>query len=212
MKILSIVPVLYDPTWTKLCLKHIKDDLIVIDNGSPDEVKKVIEPYDKIVNEKNIYVNPVWNQAMRIFIESDYDLLALVSSDVVLMHNWKKFVLNAWEEKTIILPNVIDAKPENLVLDFIMDKERTLIDEFAGIFLLLDRQMVNIVYPIPETIKIWFGDNWINNKLKEKGYKSYVYKYFYCVHGHSRSVSGLQNIGKNIIEQDKIEWSKLCMG
>jgi len=171
-------------------------------------MKAVIQKYNKIVNEKNIYVNPAWNQALKWFLESDYDLMALLGSDVVMMADWEKFAIEFFNHD-IMIPTEIFSPPEHMVNVLNMEPEHEEIESTPGLFFLFDKKMAEIVYPIPECIKIWFGDNWIINKLREKGYKLNKYKNLYCIHGNSRSVSGLHEVGTDIIHQDKIAWATL---
>ena len=204
MKLLTIVPVIFSPNSVEQCLNSIKGDLIVIDNGSTAGVKKVIDKYNKVVNDKNIYVNPVWNQAMRIFLSSDYTHLCILGSDVIMMDRWEQFVEKHFKEKQIMLPDVVASH-----ISHEWSGECYKVQAFAGIFLLLDRDMVNICYPIPEDIKIWYGDNWIQYKLEAKGYEAMIYTDLHSVHGNSESVRALGDETTSIIEQDKIEWQKL---
>ena len=94
MKILTAIPVIYCNDCIKLTVEHLekqtkKSDIFFIDNGSSPDIKETIKNYPKIVNEKNIYVNPAWNQILKYFIESDYDMVILlncylfIKSDVI---------------------------------------------------------------------------------------------------------------------------------
>ena len=204
MKLLTIVPVIFSPQWVKRCLENVKGDLIVIDNGATPEVKEVIKNYRVITNDKNIYVNPVWNQAMQIFLCSDYTHLCLLSSDVVMMEGWEKYVEAIHPYQVIVLPEIVNNHKHH---DYLAESHH--VECFAGIFFLLDKKMAEICYPIPEQMKIWFGDNWIQKKLEAKGYQARVYHDLHAIHGNSESVRGLGAEATPIIEQDKIEWQKL---
>lgn len=208
MKLLTIVPVLHDAVWTKLCLDKIKGDLLVIDNGADEQVKDVIKDYDVLRNDENIFVNPVWNQAIRFFLRSDYDLLALICSDVVMMANWEDFVLRFFDGNMMI-PTVINGIPERMENILVMDDKHIEVTEAAGLFFIFNKRMARIVYPLPETIKIWFGDNWIFKKLMDKDIKINLYDNLYCMHGNSRSIAPMFEEGTRIIEQDKKEWAKI---
>ena len=204
MKLLTIVPVLSSPQWVERCLKQIQSDLLVIDNGSGMEVKEVIKDYRKVVNDKNIYVNPVWNQAFRIFLCSDYTHLAIISSDIIMMPGWEKFVKKHNRDNIIMLP---DTVKEHFKHSWTNKSHH--IECWAGMFLFFDKKMVKICFPIPETVKIWFGDNWIQKKLERAGYVSTLFWDLHVIHGNSQSVRSLGKEGIDIIEQDKIEWQKL---
>ena len=68
--------------------------------------------------------------------------------------------------------------------------------------------MAEAVYPIPEGIKLWFGDEYIFTKLIKLGYEMRVYYNLRGVHGNSRSVSENPRSYKTI-ELDKIAWQKI---
>ena len=207
MKILSAVPVLYSYAWTKLCLSRIAGEVLIIDNDSQENIKSLIEPYKrKIVNAKNIYVNPAWNQAMRYFMKTDFDLLAIISSDVAMMKNWESFV-GAYFDNQIMIPKILNIPADDMKERVTMSSSNKLVNGgHPGAFILLSREMVEKVYPIPETLKIWFGDEWIFRILMNAGYQMRVYHYFNCVHGNSRSVEMLGAHGQDVIKQDKKAW------
>lgn len=203
MRILSVVPVLYDIVYTDLCLKQITGDLLVIDNNAEPLIKARIEPYNKIINAENIYVNPAWNQAMKFFLDGDYDLLCLISSDVILMNDWESFVRQFYIPDSFMFPKLIHTGifPAN----YFEGSYKILGKNNPGFFLTLTRSMAERSYPIPEDLKIWFGDNWIYNR--NPGSPHLEYSNFMAIHGNSRSVVRVENVTQ-IIEQDKINWQK----
>ena len=211
MKILSAVPVLYSYFWTKLCLSRINGEVLIIDNDSQENIKELIEPYPrKIVNAENIYVNPAWNQAMRYFMKTDFDLLAIISSDVAMMKNWESFV-DAYFDNQIMIPKILTIPAGDMKKRVTMSSSNKLVTgDNPGVFILLTREMVEKVYPIPETLKIWFGDEWIFKILMNAGHEMRIYESLNCVHGNSRSVEGLGAHGQEVIKQDKKAWIHEC--
>jgi hypothetical protein len=79
-------------------------------------------------------------------------------------------------------------------------------DGVAGVFLCLSRKMVEAVYPIPEEIKLWFGDNWIFKKLRLLDYKMTIYSDLQAMMDWSRSIGKLPE-ATTLIEEDKKAWS-----
>jgi hypothetical protein len=77
-----------------------------------------------------------------------------------------------------------------------------------GVLICLNKTHANLVYPIPETLKVWFGDNWIYDGLRGVGYKTIIVNNLITYHSGSQNVSKVKGISE-IIEQDKIEWEKL---
>lgn len=201
-KILVGIPVIYCDECVKLCLESLSSqaaDLIIVDNDSTPEIKKMIKDLPKIVNLKNVYVNPAWNQLMEYFLETDHDYLIILNSDMVLENGAIDKIKNIDidSEKTIILPNVSDHHISEGVL--------TIEWGFPGIMIVLTRKMVEMVYPIPETLKLWFGDDWIFKRLKKNGYQLQIHYGIKAKHSGSRSISSLKE-AEALIECDKVNW------
>jgi hypothetical protein len=75
----------------------------------------------------------------------------------------------------------------------------------AGVFIVMSRKMAEIIYPIPEYIKVWFGDNWIYDTLRGLGYRTAVCSDLKAFHYWSKNVSIVKGISQ-LIEQDKEVW------
>jgi hypothetical protein len=206
-KVLVGIPVLNGHDWIEDCIKSSysqADDFLIIDNGSNLLAKNIIEPYQKIVNETNIYVNSAWNQIMKYFLESDNDYLIIQNSDLLLREGSIDVIRNVDidAEKVNILVHLVDKFSEN-PSDEIFD----LGDGMAGVMIVLDKKMCEMVYPIPDDLKLWYGDNWIYCKLQKAGYKFHIYKAIEGMHAVSKSVNYLSESERGpIIDSDKNLW------
>lgn len=208
MKILVGVPVIYDAACVSRCLTHIKhaDDIIIIDNDSTPDVKKVILPFNKIVNAKNLYVNPAWNQIMGYFLEhKEFDTVIILNSDIYLKDDVINIIRSLDIDGKKIIPLLTGVNAYESVSEI---RETVVTDGVAGVFICLTRKMVEIVYPIPSEIRLWFGDNWIFRKLMNAGYKMTIFNNLQAIMDWSKSVSRLSEATK-IIEEDKVSWSLL---
>ena len=78
---------------------------------------------------------------------------------------------------------------------------------FPGIMIVLSKEMCKAVYPIPNGLKLWWGDVWIFAKLQKLNYTLNIYSEMEVIHinGGSRSVFNLPNYTK-IIEEDNVIW------
>jgi len=207
MKITIGIPVIYCASCVSHCIGNIKNqdvELLFVDNNSDMAIKQLIRPYRTIVNPKNVYVNPAWNQLMAAFLESDRDLLIIMNSDLYVKHDLisKLKLLPLDEEKIIVCLN--------LASEFV-EAPRTVTKingGAAGVFLALTKAMVKLVYPIPDSIKLWFGDNWIYQRLQKHGYQLTIYSDLQAKHGSSASVSVLPEACE-VIERDKVAWEAL---
>lgn len=205
-KILVGIPVIYDFNCVKRCLAHIKgaDGIIIIDNNATPDIKNLIEPYNKIVNDKNIYVNPAWNQLMRYFLDHpEFDTIIILNSDIYLKNDvFKKLKLLDLDAMKVI-PLVAGVSEFSDVLE---PSIRIVEDGVPGVFICLSRKMVEAVYPIPEEIKLWFGDNWIFGKLRKLDYKMTIYNDLQAIMDWSRSIGKLPE-ATALIEEDKKAWN-----
>jgi hypothetical protein len=202
MRILVGIPVIYCEECVQQCLESLKGqdvEILIIDNDATEEIKKMISGYPHLINEKNVYVNPAWNQIMKIFLNSNYDKLIILNSDMILEKDVIQKIQNIDIDKegTIILPNVSDHH--------ISEGVREIEWGFPGIMIVLSRKMCELVYPIPESLKLWFGDDWIYRRLIKNGYKLRVHYDIKAKHAGSRSIVSLKE-AVEIIEQDKINW------
>ena len=196
------IPVIYCEECVKLCLESLREQdshVFIVDNDSTSEIKKMIESYPKLVNDRNLYVNPAWNQIMKYFLDSNYEKLIILNSDMILNNDVieKISAINIDEDLSIILPNVSDHDMNEGTLEIEWG--------YPGIMIVLTQKMAKLVYPIPESLKIWFGDDWIYRRLIKNGYKLRIYYDIKAHHSGSRSIVSLKEASE-IIEQDKLNW------
>ena len=203
MKLLIGIPCLYNSVVTNEAIAAVinKTDVLLIDNGAEHPVKEVIATYPQakvIVNPENIYVNPGWNQIIKYFLESDYTHLVIMNSDLIMQEGWYENLETFINHYPFIPIPVING-----------DSSEGYTEVFSGppgVFICLTREQVELVYPIPDYLKIWFGDNWIYEILRTK-YKTVVLHNLVARHYHSQSVSQVEGISE-LIEEDKKNWAE----
>lgn len=192
-----------------ICLKAFKSvideaDLLIIDNGGDRSVKHAIglmrEEYgtprvNLIANAENKYVNPAWCQILKYFLASDYEQLIIMNSDLIMMPGWSEHLVDG----EICIPT-----------DGSHTSDIEVFEGTAGVFIHLNKEMANLVYPIPESIKIWFGDNVIFGKLRKSGYKTIIKSKLIATHyqNGSQTVKILPGISE-LIELDKLAWAEI---
>jgi len=206
MKILIGIPVLYNGS---VCLSAFKSvineaDLLIIDNNSESDVKEAIKQISSehpnkvwmLENEKNIFVTASWNVMLKCFLANDsYDYLVIMNSDLIMRPGWSNYL----EENVWCIPNTGNYTTDTEVFEGI-----------AGIFINFNKEMARLVYPLPEQLKIWYSDAYIEYKFRKHGYKMIVKAGLTAehVHGGSITVKRLPEFHE-IIEQDLIEWEKI---
>lgn len=223
MKYMVGIPCLYGYEHTKEAIRSVvykpNTEVVLVDNGAEESVKKLIYDYvignknvSAIHNKENIYVNPAWNQIISAFLQSDSEYLLIMNSDLILQDQWH-YVLNSYlsDNKDIPVPVITD---DIGLIDYcypLFDGsygQEEVFEGIPGVLIILNKAQANLIYPIPETIKVWFGDNWIYDGLRKAGYKTVILKNLLTYHSGSQNVSKVPGISE-IIENDKREWEKL---
>lgn len=219
MKYLVGIPCLYGVVHTHEAIESVHNsgdvNLILIDNGAEQSVKDLISACKHylniyiIKNTENIYVNPAWNQIIKHFLGSNSDYLMIMNSDLVLHKDWKSVLDNHFEKHPGIIPVPVISNNKNILNNPIQNNEQIEVFEGTpGVLIILNKVQASLIYPIPETIRVWFGDNWIYEGLRRWGYKTMVLNNLLTYHSGSQNVSKVKGISE-IIEQDKIAWAKL---
>jgi hypothetical protein len=195
LKLLTSLLVYRGEEHTRKCIDRLigKSDLLILDNGS--DLQSLLNEYDclKIVNEKNVLVNPGFNQLMEYFLAGDWDRLAIVNSDFILRDGW----VNTINVDFIPVPS-----------DGSISVQKEVFEGTPGVFMCLTREMVKAVYPIPDYIKIWFGDTWVYDVLRGLGHKTIILPDLVGVHwcSGSQDIVHTPNVYE-IIEEDKRKWA-----
>lgn len=219
MKILVGIPCLYGAEHTEQAIKSVLQNesvhLILIDNGADAKVKEVIKKYDKrtdvfvLKNVENIYVNPAWNQIMQFFIKwQEYTHLCIMNSDLIIDNGLKDVLEKFYESNAKDIPVPVISNDLNIFNQTKTEGLQEVHEGTPGVFIALNREQVQNIYPIPEQLKVWFGDNWIYDGLRKQGVKTLIVNNLLTYHSGSQNVSRVKGISE-IIEQDKIEWAKI---
>ena len=221
MRYLVGIPCLYGFGHTRDAIEsviHKKDvDLLLIDNGAEHEVSQLIKGYKDnypnvtvIKNEVNIFVNPAWNQIINVFLMYNHDYLLIMNSDLILHSKWRDvldYYLTKYPNQIPVPYITTDSSQLNKSVQLNYDNDEVY-NSTPGVCIVISKNHANKIYPIPQQIKVWFGDNWIYDNLRGMGYRTVVLPSFISYHSGSQNVSRLEGISE-IIENDKIEWSKI---
>lgn len=155
-----------------------------------------------VVNKTNNYCNGAWNQAMAYFLKhKKYDWLVLSSQDVIMKKGWSKLLQP--KDKEVYVPGYAgeyhklnDANPAQMEL----------VGGVAGACTFLPREAVELVYPIPKELRLWFGDQWMFTRLRKHGWR--VMQGTMAAY-HYGSLSIFENPSAyQVIEADKIAWEE----
>jgi len=143
-------------------------DVLVIDNNADRSVKEEIARYPRAIvirNAHNNYCNGAWNQILEYGIRNQYDVIAL-GTDAMPHTGWYDTVNKRFSEfkKEVVSP--IEARQ-------VLTPDHTVVHHEwpCGQIFFLTLEAAKKVYPIPECLRHWFGDNYIFDKLAYLGWR-----------------------------------------
>ncbi len=160
---------------TSRCLDRIRNSgfggtILVIDNGSspeisfPEDLGVVIQR-----NDKNKFVNPVWND---LIASVEANFLSLINNDILVPDKYLESVPGIMLEHglSVCAPQIIETDGSEY---FDWDSRYSL-DLNAcreGQVMTLDLKSLRTAGCfIPENLKVWFGDDWIWGLMRRSGY------------------------------------------
>jgi glycosyltransferase involved in cell wall biosynthesis len=160
-----IIPTLWKSNRTDKLLKDLEecryvDEIIIIDNASIYETDRTIDKIRMISFGENIYVNPAWNKGIEL---AKNECIALCNDDI----NFDPNIFGVVTENVLTYSGIIGMGEGNYKEP--IDEERgPYIDMWKpgvndwgwGCLILLKKSHW---LPIPNDIKIWYGDNIIKD-------------------------------------------------
>ena len=206
MNLLIGIPAFRIACQLRRCLDSMLDTpatVLVVDNAADADVKQVIADYrdriEVVRHETNGFCNGGWNATMTVGLAGDFDVIGLGSSDATLIGGWYEGIERRLKtrHKEVWIPALRPA---------IADENVT--SGLAGYFSFLPRAAVELVFPIPLTLKHWFGDQYMFEKLRADGWKTVVANDVRARHEQG-SVTHRTPEAKDRIEADKRAWAEL---
>ena len=160
-----VIPTLWKSNRIHKLLKDLEeceyvDEIIVIDNASIYETDRTIGKIRMVSKGENIYVNPAWNLGIEL---AKNECIALCNDDI----NFNPNIFGVIDESILTYVGIIGMGEGNYKDE--IDKEKgSYIDIWEpgvndwgwGCLILLKKSHW---LPIPNEIKIWYGDNIIKD-------------------------------------------------
>ncbi len=160
-----IIPTLWKSDRTKQLLSDLNDceyvdEIIVIDNSYDGHQDTKVEKIRFVSFGGNIYVNPAWNKGIEL---AKNECIALCNDDI----NFDPNIFGAITENTLMYSGIVGMGEGNYK-DRIDEERGPYIDMWKpgvndwgwGCLILLKKSHWQ---PIPNEIKIWYGDNIIKD-------------------------------------------------
>lgn len=166
-------------------------DVVAVDNGGSTDVKLALYEMSNdisiIRNERNVYVYPAWNQLAERFLDSDSEIFVVANADLAAAQGWTSSLLMRydWARKSgeqefwfgRIVQNVEEVERHYAPSIELTDAQST-----GGSFFALTRRAVELAFPVPAELLIWYGDGWIHTLLSEAGYRGVALRDLVCWH------------------------------
>jgi glycosyltransferase involved in cell wall biosynthesis len=156
-----IIPTIWKSEYTmELLERYSKSDyvgeIILIDNAPTKDI--VMDKLVHIKEETNTYVNAAWNKGVSI---AKYDYVTICNDDILFNPNEYFYYMS--QALNLLDAGFIGSHSQN----YTEDKIEVAIEMYdnktnAGGWGCLFAFNKNIWKPIPERLKIWYGDNWIH--------------------------------------------------
>ncbi len=171
---------------------------VFVDNGSTDgtgEYLRSVPGVAKIIhNPTNVGVNPAWNALLAEALLHQPDVVVLANNDILVGPSWLDTISReiAKDDKRYFLPNAQFTNP----VTFDDDVRRALpslsgtVKARAGWCMFFPPSAIPLFHPIPDVIKLWFGDDWIHHRLGKAGYRCEAPRATCCLHFVSKTISG----------------------
>jgi len=161
MNLLICVPVIrnavvFDEMMNQVMYKR-NVTVIILDNNASEDVKEKIQHYMQYpqikvwVNMENEFVVKPWNRFIKYFLDSDFDRLIIMNSDLTLNKNWAD-----------VCNKLFDSNPEYTLTPKISDDKRLMFETILptnkihvvtdgvgipGVFITLSKDQAQCVYP-----------------------------------------------------------------
>lgn len=203
------IPVFRIPDSVRRCLESLMNtpaDILVIDNAADADVKDVLKKFESrikvITAPTNEFCNGGWNRIMKFGLEQGYDVIGLGSSDAMLHDGWYEAICSRFEkyEREILIPSVREPVSNP---DF--NKAQHVLGGIAGYYMFLSHNAAQEIYPIPERLKHWFGDTYILDSLRQRGWRVALLEEIGAYHEQS-SVTSVTPEAYVAIDEDKKAW------
>ena len=210
-----IVPVYNQFEYTQMLLTDLHKvttpfELIIIDNASEDKTETFftnrVPYYDYLVDykylrqDRNIYVNPAWNLWVS---QASWEYIMIINNDITIDAVWfEKPLINALFDNVMISSPLYTVWEDTISNDKIWyQNNRYNPNNICGHCFVMRKEH----YPvIPESLRIWFWDNFIYETMKKRGMIQVVCPDSTIHHFESKTVKN-SNIDA-VIATDKAHW------
>lgn len=175
---------------------NTKNDFIlhVVDDASGPETQEYIATLQKKYGfkltqlNKRKYVNPIWNMAESL-TKGRY--VAIINNDITFSKGWDHPLIEALQVPDVWLANPYQTDEGCKTPYAVTGRTNGL--SIRGSGFMMRRDAMRKIFPIPQDLLIWFGDNWIVRQVEKNMKKSVFVPESVIHHYGSRSSTQFQN-------------------
>jgi len=211
-----ILPVLEEREMTSNILNNISvntikpDEIVLIDNSSTHDIQNLVPQYTcldivYLKQKKNIGVNASWNLGIE---RAQHELISILNNDLILnnlfFENIEK-VMVEYPDVGICVPNTTKEIP--------IDNPNTkiaILGTREGWAFTIRSEIAKRALPIPETLFMFFGDDYLFHFARSLGYK--IVKVLNNEIVHLKETTVRKVLGKkyqDTLDKEGKEWRKI---
>ena len=194
-----IIPTLWKPKTFPKLLERLQyesriDEIIIIDNAPKNSPNIHLgAKVQRLEQDNNIFVNPAWNLGVKM---ASNELICICNDDIFFNINpLLEFVINNSN-----LMGCFGINPESYNNPLNFPKINPGQDAHRGWGCLIFFKKSSYI-PIPSNLKIWYGDNWIIDNIKNPSSITYPIE-------TKMGITSTSPQFQSIIEKDIQEWKK----
>ena len=204
-----IVPTLWKPSEFPDYINSVADlsivkEIIIIDNNHKDSYPIKHPKVRVIVQAKNIYVNPAWNLGARL---ASGDILCFLNDDLIARHEVYSYVTQLFEEDSLGEIGLVGLDWIHAIGELGCRKIPERNSAYFGCLLFM---RTCDYHPIPEILKIWWGDDFLMLRCLLKNKKLLALSgYALTKQEGSQSIRDDRKSLTPLMERDSFLWSKV---
>ncbi len=187
----------------------------MLDNGSSDGSVDYlngmqVSPKWVARNTGNESLSKCWNRIVQAALDAGAEIICLTNNDIVVGPGWLDQIMAEAKKdsKSYWLPN--GALPYQNFEDRVRSRQKTgrTYHGRGGWCLFFTREAAMTFLPIPEELRLWYGDDYIHWKLAKAGYKGLTADDCCAYHFGSKTVETVGRI-QHIIDADRAAYIRI---
>lgn len=167
-----VIPTFNALAYTQKTIESLEEnttdfELILVDDGSTDGTWEYLTTtvYSVLRNDTNLGVSASWNRGIK---KASNDYVCIANSDILFTKGWDKPLIKALNDRfAVASPFFTDG---NLPSDFPrgMTRRSNFLPVLGSCFM-VNRKIFEAIGYFPESLKYWYGDNWLGDSAKSIG-------------------------------------------